>query len=320
MLQYQLEQLLVTTGTTHKSLFISVGNTPLLKIDGISPALKRVDLYAKAEWLNPGGSVKDRPALHIIQEAERDGRLSPGKTLLDATSGNTGIAYSWICARLGYPVLLAVPRSINPERRAILESYGARLILTDPLEGSDGAIREARRLAAERPELYFYADQYNNQANWRAHFDGTAREIIEQVDGEVTHFVAGLGTGGTFVGTGRRLREHNPKVRLISVEPDGPLHGLEGLKHMESSLVPGIYDPALADRKLSVSTEEARALARRLARENGLLVGPSGAANLAAALRAAEGVAAEGAGGTVVTVFPDSGERYLSERFWREEG
>ncbi len=308
----------MTTSAGLRSSSITVGNTPLLKIEGLSRALDRVAVYAKAEWHNPGGSVKDRGALRIIQDAERDGRFGPGKTLLDATSGNTGIAYAWICARLGRPAVLAVPNSINAERLRILQAYGARLIMTDPLEGSDGAIREARRLAAENPEFYFYADQYSNESNWRAHHDGTAPEIHAQTGGAVTHFVAGLGTSGTFMGTGRRLKELSPGVQLISVEPDEPLHGLEGLKHMETSLVPPIYDPALAHRRLTISTEAAWSLARRLAREHGLLVGPSGAANLAAALRVAEELASEGKAGTVVTVFPDSGERYASERFWRE--
>ena len=299
---------------------ITAGNTPLLQIDeGFSPWLgKGVRLFAKAEWHNPGGSVKDRAALRIIQEAEREEKLRPGKILLDATSGNTGIAYAWICARLGYRARLAVPKSVNETRRAILEAYGAELILTDPLEGSDGAIRRAREIHAKEPERYFYADQYNNDAAWRAHYETTGPEIFEQTEGAVTHFVAGLGTSGTFVGTSRRLRELKGAVRLISVEPDSPLHGLEGLKHMGSSIVPGIYDPSIAHEKIAVSTEESQTALRALARKAGVLIGPSGGANLAASLQIVERLARRGESGTVVTVFPDSGERYLGEQFWRK--
>lgn len=298
---------------------ISVGNTPLLEIKEISPALRRgVRLFAKAEWHNPGGSVKDRAALRIVQEAERSGKLGPGKILLDATSGNTGIAYAWICAKIGRRIRLVVPKSINHQRRAILEAYGAELVFTDPLEGSDGAIREARRLFAEAPERYFYADQYNNDANWRAHYHSTAQEIFDQTEGAVTHFVCGLGTSGSFVGTARRLRELKADIRLVSMEPASPLHGLEGLKHMPSSIVPGIYDPGLAHERLEVTTEQGQGMARLLAGKQGVLVGPSGGANLAAALRVAERLAANGREGTVTTIFPDSGERYLGERFWSE--
>lgn len=307
-------------GVLSVSQSFHVGDTPLLDLSGISPELRggTVSLWAKAEWHNPGGSVKDRAALRIIQDAEKSGDLIRGKTLLDATSGNTGIAYSWICARLGYKVSLAVPGSISPQRRAILEAYGSELLFTDPLEGSDGAIREARLIHAAEPGKFYYADQYNNEANWRAHYDGTAPEIFAQTRGAVTHFVAGLGTSGTFVGTGRRLRELKPGVRLISVQPDSPLHGLEGLKHMESAIVPGIYDRRLADENICVTTEAAQETARRLARQMGLLVGPSGGANLTASLGVALRLQKEGAEATVVTVLPDSGERYLSERFWRE--
>ncbi len=301
-----------------KSESLKVGDTPLLEIQGLFPALGGIRLLAKAEWHNPGGSVKDRAGLRIVQEAERAGLLGNGRRLLDATSGNTGIAYAWICARLGVKVSLAVPGSLSPQRRAILEAYGVELLFTNPLEGSDGAIREARLLYEAEPGRYYYADQYNNEANWRAHYDTTALEIFEQTEGAVTHFVAGLGTSGTFVGTGRRLRELIPGIKLCSVEPDSPLHGLEGLKHMASAIVPGIYDSSLADERLSVSTEEAQALARRMAGEQGLLIGPSGGAALAASLRVAEGLAAQGRSGTIVTILPDSGERYLGERFWKE--
>lgn len=298
---------------------IRVGDTPLIEIEGLSPALGRgVRLFAKAEWHNPGGSVKDRAGLRIVQEAERAGLLNKGKVLLDATSGNTGIAYAWICARLGYRVTLAVPGSINPERRAVLEAYGAELVFTDPLESSDGAIREAKLLFGAEPGRYFYADQYNNEANWRAHFDTTAVEVFEQTEGSITHFVAGLGTSGTFVGTGRKLRQLKPGIKLYSLEPDSPLHGLEGLKHMDSAIVPGIYDPRLADEKLAVSTEEGQAMARRMAKEKGILIGPSGGANIAGALRIAERLADEGKSGALVTILPDSGERYLTDRFWSE--
>lgn len=298
---------------------LTLAPTPLIEIDGIFPALGRgIRLFAKAEWHHPGGSVKDRAGLRIIMEAEKKGLLTPDKVLLDATSGNTGIAYAWICARLGYKLSLAVPGSIAPQRRAILEAYGVELMFTSPLEGTDGAIREARLLYGAEPGRYYYADQYNNEANWRAHYDGTAPEIWSQTEGKLTHFVAGLGTSGTFMGTGRRLRELNAKIRLISVEPDAPLHGLEGLKHMASAIVPGIYDPKLANERLEIPTEQAQAVARRMARERGLLLGPSGGANLAAALHICERLAAEKREGLVVTVFPDSGERYLGERYWRE--
>jgi cysteine synthase B len=299
---------------------IIVGRTPLLELRGLSPALERgVKLFAKAEWHNPGGSVKDRAGLRIVREAERSGRLTREKRLLDATSGNTGIAYAWICARLGYKLSLAVPGSITPQRRAILETYGAELLFTNPLEGTDGAIREARMLEAAEPGKYYYADQYNNEANWKAHSDGTALEILEQTERRVTHFVAGLGTSGTFVGTSRRLKLEKPGVACVSVEPDSALHGLDGLKHMATAIVPGIYDPTVADERTAVPTDDAQALCRRLARERGMLIGPSGGANLAASLRLAERLAAEGREALIVTILPDSGERYLTERFWRDE-
>ena len=303
--------------TSGKSLLDSIGKTPLLRLARIEQDVAGVELYAKAEWFNPGGSVKDRPAARMICEALSAGLLTRDRRILDATSGNTGIAYAMIGAALGYGVTLCVPSNITAERKRILNAYGPELIYTDPLEGSDGAIREARKRFAASPSRYFYPDQYNNEFNWKAHYDTTAREIWEQTNGRVTHFIAGLGTSGTFVGTSRRLRELNDDIRMISVQPDSPFHGLEGLKHMETAIVPGIYDPTLADRDLGVSTDDAYAMTRRLAREEGLLAGISSGANLAAALR----VLREHRGqqpAVAVVVFPDGGERYLSETFWNE--
>jgi cysteine synthase B len=274
-----------------------------------------VEVHAKLESRNPGGSVKDRAALAIILEGERSGRLGDGPILLDATSGNTGIAYAMIGASRGHRVRLCVPGNVNAERLQLLRAYGAELILTDPMDGSDGAIQEARRLHAGDPDRYFYANQYGNPANWRAHFDTTGAEILEQTSGRVTHFVAGLGTSGTFVGVGRRLRAWNPAVTLVAVQPDSPLHSLEGLKHMASAIVPAIYDPSLADVQVAITTEEAHALVRRLAREEGVLAGPSSGAALAACLQLAHTVDR----GVFVCVFPDGGERYVSDPvLWRE--
>ena len=309
------------------SVLDAIGKTPLLRLSSIDRDLSGIELYAKAEWLNPGGSVKDRPAMRMICEGIKSGALTPDRRILDATSGNTGIAYALIGAALGYRVTLCIPSNITPERKRILAAYGPELVFTDPLEGSDGAIREARRRFAATPDRVFYPDQYNNPHNWRAHYDTTAEEIWEQTEGHITHFVAGLGTSGTFMGTGRRLRERNPSIVLASVQPDSPLHGLEGLKHMASAIVPGIYDPALADIDLGVSTEDAYAMTRRLAAEEGLLVGVSSGANLAGALNVIS--AARGGGSLdrplaspwrVVIIFPDGGERYLSEAFWNEAG
>jgi cysteine synthase B len=291
-----------------------IGQTPLLRLRGFEGLAPRVEIHAKAEWQNPGGSVKARAASRIIDEAERSGALTARRTILDASSGNTGIAYAMIGAARGYRVVVCTPGNVTPERVRTMRAYGADVVVTSPLEGSDGAIREARRMAEESRERYFYADQYNNDANWRAHYETTAPEIWRATDGRVTHFVAGLGTGGTFVGTGRRLRELNPGVRLISVQPDSPLHGIEGLKHMESALVPGIYDPSLADENLGVSTEDAQDMARRLAASHGLFVGVSSGAAMVAALQ----VATKLTEGVIVTVFPDGGDRYLSETFWEE--
>lgn len=291
-----------------------IGDTPLLRLRNIAAPSNKVEIYAKAEWFNPGGSVKDRPALGMILDGERTRRLTQGKIILDATSGNTGIAYAWIGAARGYRVRLALPQNASEERKRILRSYGAELVLTSPLEGSDGAIREARRLYAENPDLYFYADQYNNPANWQAHYETTALEIWEQTSGRITHFIAGLGTSGTFVGATRRLKELNPEIKAISFQPDSPFHGLEGLKHMESAIVPGIYDSTIADENYEINTEQAHEYTRRLGKREGLLVGVSSGAALACALKVAEKIES----GVIVTVFPDAGDKYLSERFWDE--
>jgi len=296
------------------SLMDMVGHTPLIQLRRIVPTHTSVELYAKAEFQNPGGSVKDRAAARILLEAELAGRLRPGGEILDATSGNTGIAYAMLAAGRGYHVTLCVPASVTAERLQTLRAFGAEVVRTSAMEGSDGAIREARRLHGENPGRYFYADQYNNDANWRAHYTTTAIEILEQTEGRITHFVAGLGTSGTFVGTGRRLREHSGAIQLISVQPDSAVHAIEGLKDMDSAIVPGIYDAALANENIRVSTEEAWHFTRRLAREEGLLVGVSSGAAVAAALRVAERLTE----GLIVTVFPDSGTRYLSESFWQE--
>jgi cysteine synthase B len=298
---------------TTTSIVDLIGQTPLIRLSSFEKPLRNVELWAKAEWRNPGGSVKDRPAARMIVEAERAGALTRDKIILDATSGNTGIAYAMIGAARGYRVRLCVPDNVTPERKRILRAFGAEIVFTDPMEGSDGAIIRARAMYAAESHLYFYADQYNNPANWLSHYDTTAPEIIEQTDGRLTHFVAGLGTSGTFIGAGRRFREYNPSIRLISVQPDSPLHGLEGLKHMATAIVPGIYDASLADEDIGVSTEEAFELTRQLARA-GLFVGISSGANLAGALR----IARQLSNAVVVVVFCDGGEKYLSERFWSE--
>jgi cysteine synthase B len=288
-----------------------IGCTPLVRLRSFEPR-PGIELYAKLESQNPGGSVKDRAALAMIREGERSGALRRDRTLLDATSGNTGISYAMIGAARGYRVTLCVPANVTAERKKLLNIFGADLILTDPMEGSDGAIREARRRYEREPHRYFYPDQYSNPANWRAHYDTTGVEIIDQTRGRLTHFVAGLGTSGTFVGTGRRLREWSSSVHLISVQPESALHGVEGLKHMPSAIVPAIYDPTLANRNETVSTEESYEVVRRLARREGLLVGPSSGAALAICLRVADEVDRA----VIVTIFPDRGDRYLSEGFW----
>jgi cysteine synthase B len=273
-----------------------------------------VELYAKAEHFNPGGSVKDRPALSMIRDGEQTGKLVPGKTILDATSGNTGIAYAMIGSAKGYRVQLCLPANASLERKRILRAYGAEVILTNPADGSDGAIRKCRELYFGAPDRYFYPDQYNNPANWLAHYETTGREIWRQTEGRITHFVTGLGTSGTFMGVGRRLREYSKSVRLVSMQPDCGFHGLEGLKHMATAIVPGIYDPTLADENVTVETEESYEMVKRLAREEGLLVGISSGANVAAALK----VARQAGRGVYVTVFCDSADKYLSEHFWEE--
>jgi S-sulfo-L-cysteine synthase (O-acetyl-L-serine-dependent) len=305
----------VTSGVprTSQSVIDLIGNTPLIRLPSFERGLRNVELWAKAEWRNPGGSVKDRPAARMILDGERSGKLTRDKIILDATSGNTGIAYAMIGAARGYRVRLCVPANVTPERKRILAAYGADIVFTDPMEGSDGAILQAKAMFAAEPDLYFYPDQYNNPGNWLSHYETMAPEIIEQTDGRLTHFVAGLGTSGTFIGVGRRLREVNPAIRLISVQPDSPLHGLEGLKHMGTAIVPGIYDAGLADEDIGVSTEEAFDLTRELAR-SGVFVGISSGANLAGALQ----VARRTADAMIVVVFCDGGEKYLSERLWDE--
>lgn len=295
-----------------------VGGTPLLGLPSISAETPGVRILGKAEWHNPGGSVKDRPALWMIRDGERSGALMPEKTILDATSGNTGIAYAWIGAALGYKVRLCMPKNASEERKKILRAYGVDFVLTDPGEGSDGAIREARRLYAEDPERYFYPDQYSNPANPRAHYESTAPEIWEQTDGEVTHFVAGLGTSGTFVGTSMRLKELNPQIRVVSFEPDSPFHGLEGMKHMGSAIVPPVYDPTIADENRATPTEDAYEMVKRVAREEGILVGISAGAAVATALQVAREMEAAGETGTVVTILCDGADKYLSESFWED--
>jgi len=300
-----------------QSVLECIGNTPLLRMARVGREFPGVEFCAKAEWANPGGSVKDRAALEMILDAERAGRLRPGQTILDATSGNTGIAYAMIAAARGYRVKLCLPASASEERKRILKAYGAELAITPGDEGSDGAIRRARQIAAAEPGIYFYADQYSNPANWRAHYKTTAAEIWEQSGGRLTHFVTGLGTSGTFIGVTRRLRELNADVRCISLQPDADFHGLEGWKHMASAIVPAIYDASLADANLSVRTEDAYRMVKRVAREEGLLLSPSSAAALVGCFQVARGLA-PGERALIVTVFPDSGEKYLSERFWDE--
>jgi len=300
------------------SLLDRIGNTPLLRLDNLTAHLPNIHLLGKAEWANPGGSVKDRAASAIVLAAQREGKLTPGKVLLDATSGNTGIAYAMLGSAMGFPVTLCMPSNVSPERKNILAAYGANILWTDPADGSDGAIRKASELAAANPEKYFYADQYGNENNWLAHYHGTANEIWEQTAGRITHFVAGLGTSGTFMGTTRRLRELNPAIQCISMQPDSPFNGLEGLKHMATAIVPPIYDPALADRNIEMPTERAYRMAKRLGKTQGLLVGVSAAAAVAASLDIAEQEAAANREAVVVTILCDSADKYLSERFWAE--
>jgi cysteine synthase B len=308
-----------TLGTT---LLERIGNTPLIRLDELTQHLPGIQILGKAEWANPGGSVKDRAASFIIKDAIRRGLITPGdkrgKGLIDATSGNTGIAYAMLGAALQIPVTLCMPSNVSPERKKYLAAYGAEIIWTDPAQGSDGAIRMARKLVAEEPDRYFYADQYSNDQNWLAHFNTTAPEIWTQTEHQITDFVAGLGTSGTFMGTTRRLREYNPRIRCISMQPDLPFNGLEGLKHMATAIVPRIYDPTLADEDIPMETEKAYAMCLRLARKSGLLVGVSAAANVATALQIGEREHAAGREAVIVTILCDAAEKYMSERFWTE--
>ena len=299
-------------------LLDQIGHTPLIRLDKIDSALPGIEIYGKAEFLNPGGSVKDRPALNMIRDGERTGRLHQGRVILDSTSGNTGIAYAMIASYLGYHVKLCLPANASPERKQILKAYGAEVILTDPGEGSDGAIRVCRKIYSENPELYFYPDQYSNPANWQAHFNTTGLEILDQTDGKVTHFIAAMGTSGTFVGTTRRLRQELPRVQCISAQPSSGFHGLEGLKHMPTAIVPAIYDETLADDNIWIETEDGQAMSRRLGREQGLLVGVSSGANVHAAFELGKQLAAEGKESTIVTILCDGASKYLSEHFWND--
>jgi cysteine synthase B len=302
-------------GTT---LLERIGNTPLVRLDELTREMPGVQILGKAEWANPGGSVKDRAAAAIVADAMRRKLIGPRQSLLDATSGNTGIAYAMLGAALGFPVTLCMPSNVSPERKKYVAAYGAKIVWTNPADGSDGAIRMARELFANEPEKYFYADQYSNDENWRAHYRTTANEIWEQTEGQVTHFVAGLGTSGTFMGTTRRLRELNPKIQCISMQPDSAFNGLEGLKHMATAIVPRIYDPALADENIDLETERAYAMCLRLARKSGLLVGVSAGGAAAAALEIAEREHAAGREAVITTVLCDSAEKYMSERFWQD--
>jgi cysteine synthase B len=302
---------------SRSNLLDLIGNTPLLRLERIGRAFPNAEIYGKAEWFNPGGSVKDRAALNMIREGEKSGALRPGMTILDATSGNTGIAYAMIASACGYRVKLCLPASASPERKQILRAYGAELVITPADESTDGAIRRAREILAAEPGRYFYPDQYSNAANWQAHYCSTAVEIWEQTGGRVTHFVAGLGTSGTFMGTTRRLKEYNPAIRCISLQPDASFHGLDGWKHMESAMVPAIYDATLADESLEVRTEAAYRIVKQAAREEGLLLSPSSGAALTGCLQVARSLP-DGQRAVIVTVLPDSGEKYLSERFWLE--
>src|SRR5580700_7015678 len=305
--------------TLGHSLIERIGNTPLLRLDALTADLPGVALLGKAEWYNPGGSVKDRAAANIVAQGRRSGQLRPGKILLDATSGNTGIAYAMLGAAEGFPVTLCMPENVSRERKQILHGYGANILYTDPADGSDGAIRMARELASKHPDQYFYADQYSNDANWKAHYSTTANEIWQQTQGRVTHFVSMLGTSGTFVGTTRRLKELNPSVNCISLQPDSSFHGIEGAKHMASAIVPKIYDASIADANLEISTEDAYAMARQLSRNAGLLVGISAAAAVVGCLKLARDLPPKKTHeAVIVTILCDSGDKYLSERFWNE--
>lgn len=298
------------------SLLAHIGSTPLIHLPRISSEFPGVEIYAKGEYFNPGGSVKDRPAMNMIREGERSGALTADKVILDATSGNTGIAYAMVSAAKGYKVKLCLPLNASPERKRILKAYGAELVLTDPTEGSDGAIRRCRQIYADNPDAYFYPDQYNNDANWKAHYLTTGVEILQQSETKITHFVAGMGTSGTFMGTSRRLRQELPGVKCISMQPSVGFHGLEGLKHMPTAIVPGIYDASLADENVWVETEDAYRMVRRLAESEGLLVGISSGGNVVAAAKLAQRLASNGESGVIVTILCDAADKYLSEHFW----
>jgi cysteine synthase B len=315
--------MIATARTFGATLLERIGNTPLINLERLTAHMPGVHIVGKAEWANPGGSVKDRAAAAIVMDAEKRGLLqfhqrTPGRGLLDATSGNTGIAYAMLGGALGFPVTLCVPSNVSPERKHILDAYGANVIWTDPADGSDGAIRRARALAAAEPDRYVYADQYGNEQNWKAHYRTTANEIWQQTDGQITHFVAGLGTSGTFMGTTRRLKELNPKIQCISMQPDSPFNGFEGLKHMATAIVPPIYDAHLADVSMLMETERAYIMAKELGRKDGILVGVSAAGAVAASLQIAEQEHKAGREAVIVTILCDSADKYLSERFWRE--
>ena len=301
---------------TATDLLSLIGNTPLIRMERIARDLPGIEIYGKAEFFNPGGSVKDRAALNMILDGERTGKLTHDKIILDATSGNTGIAYAMIGAYKGYQVKLCLPKNASMERKHVLEAYGAEMVFTDPGEGSDGAIRGCREIYQADPDRYFYPDQYNNPANWMAHYNGTALEILAQTDGRITHFVASMGTSGTFMGTTRRLHEELPYVKCISAQPSSGFHGLEGLKHMATAIVPGFYDPSVADDNVWIETEDAYAMCRRIAREEALLVGISSGANLVAARGVGRKLVEAGERGVIVTILCDGAYKYLSESFW----
>ncbi len=305
--------------TDAEPLLATIGNTPLVRLDKIAREFPGVEILAKAEFFNPGGSVKDRAALNMILDGERSGRLNPNRVILDATSGNTGIAYAMIAAVRGYKVKLCLPANASIERKRILRAYGAEMVFSDPAEGSDGSIRLCRQIYMADPDLYFYPDQYNNPANWKAHYEHTGPEIIRQTGGRLTHFVTAMGTSGTFTGVTRRLRREAPHVKCISAQPSSGFHGLEGLKHMPTAIVPGIYDEDLADDNLWIETEDAYHMVRRLGREEGLLVGISSGCNVHAATEIARRAAERGESATIVTFLCDSADKYLSEHFWEEE-
>lgn len=309
----------LTLRRSSPSILDQIGNTPLVRLDKIAAEFPGIEIYGKAEFFNPGGSVKDRPAMNMILDGERSGKLTPDRTILDATSGNTGIAYAMVGASRGYKVKLCLPQNASHERKRMLKAYGAEAVFSDPAEGSDGAIRLCRKIYESDPDCYFYPDQYSNQANWKAHFEGTSVEIMNQTEGRLTHFVACMGTSGTFMGNTRRFRRDMPHVKCISAQPSSGFHGLEGLKHMPTAIVPAIYDETLADENLWLETEDAYAMTRRIAREEGILVGISSGANVVAARKVAAGMAKRGESGVIVTILCDSADKYLSEPFWDDQ-